>query len=184
LLIAKKYGFGIQGNYQAIFDLMYRTVGVIFSPVLIATFPYLSKFYNEGNLVKVMSLIKKTVLIEASIMFVCLVAYFLGGGNLILKLLNIEGKEFFFVGGLILAVAFIWQMAMMLHKPFELMKKTYILLINNFIALAATMLPLGFIYFSDLAFVAYPSGILCGALCYALLCIYQVKRIIRKGGFL
>jgi O-antigen/teichoic acid export membrane protein len=184
LLIAKKYGFSIQGNYQAIFDLMYRTVGVIFSPVLMATFPYLSKFYNDGEVGKVISLIRKAVLIEFAIMIACLAGYFLGGGRILLRLLDIPEKDFFYVGALILAVAFIWQMAMMLHKPFELMKKTYVLLMNNFIALIATMLPLGFIYYSNLDFIAYPTGILCGAVCYAGLCIYQVKRIIRKGNFL
>ena len=185
LLIAKKFGHEVQGNYQALFDLMYRSVGVLFGPVLMATFPYLSQSYKDGNISKILTLIKKTVMIEAAIMLGCLIIYFLGGSILVLKLLNIKNSpDYYWAGALILSVAFIWQMAMMLHKPFELMKKTQILLYNNFLALIATMVPLSIIYYYNFGFIAYPIGILCGAVCYAALCVFQVKSAIRKGTFL
>lgn len=181
LLVAKKFGHLIQGNYQAIFDLIYRAVGIVFAPVLMASFPYLTKAYKEGNIAKVMRLIKNTVLIEFGIMLIAVLVYILGGGQILMKLLNIPNDNTYFITGvIILVVAFIWQIAMMLHKPFELIKKTNYLLLNNFIALLATLVPLYFIYRSSLGFIAYPIGVLSGATCYALLCIYQVRMLIRK----
>lgn len=184
ILIATKYGYGVQGNYQAIFDLMYRTVTVLFTAVNMAAFPYLSKYYKEGNGTKIMRTIKNIVLIEAVIMLMSLLIYFAGGGKIFLRLLNIKDPGYLFIGAVILAVAFIWQMAMVLHKPFELMKKTYILLMNNLLALLATLIPLVIIFYSNLGFVFYPIGIMIGALTYAALCIIQVKRILKKGKFL
>ncbi|MFV8356743.1 oligosaccharide flippase family protein [Flavobacterium sp. XS1P32] len=124
------------GTYSAIYDLLYKGVTLVYSPVLVAGYPIMAQKFNQGFKKDAFRFLKKLILFEILIFaFIIVVSYFY--------------KSFFIDQivcipltsssvGLVLPIvtgAFIWQLAMLVHKPLEFELKTVTMLLFISIAL-------------------------------------------------
>jgi len=168
------------GIYSAIYDLLYKGITLVYAPILIAGYPIMSQKFNQGFHEDAFRFLKKLVLFEILIFaFIIVVSYFF--------------KSFFIeqiVGipltsssvGLVLPIvtgAFVWQLAMLVHKPLEFELKTVtMLLIISITLLFNVGLNLLFIPHFGILFAAYST--LFSATVYLLLSTFVVRGLIHK----
>lgn len=113
------------GVYSAVQDMISKGITMICSPILIAGYPLIAKSYNSDNEAKALLMVKKLMFLEAGILAVALVfavlfkSYFIGS---ILKL-PLLPETVSLVMPITIGV-FLWQFAMLAHKPLELSQKT------------------------------------------------------------
>ena len=59
VFMLRSLGGEVQGNYQAIFDLLSKSIVLIISPVITSLFPILTSAYEKGNNTEIRKLLKK-----------------------------------------------------------------------------------------------------------------------------
>jgi hypothetical protein len=162
-------GAEVQGNYQAIFDLLFRGVSMIMSPVLTSLFPILTSAYTRGNNKEIRKLMKKIISYEIIGFLLSSVLYWWFADRLLLSLLKIPNTfSFKLMGFIVLCATFIWQIAILVQKRFELKQRTFYLLAMAFFAFLVQLL--FYIIFKDLNnLLVYPLGFLLSTFVYLLL---------------
>jgi len=169
LFMYKNMGAEAQGNYQAIFDLLFRGISLIMSPILTSLFPILTSAYVKGDNSKIKTLIKKIIGYELSSFLLASVCYWWFGANLLLSLLKIPNTfTFKLIGFIVVCGAFVWQIAILVQKRFELKQKTFFLLAMVFISFLIQLL--FYIIFKDFnSPLLYPLGFLLSTFIYLVL---------------
>ncbi|MEO6812695.1 MAG: oligosaccharide flippase family protein [Ginsengibacter sp.] len=169
LFMLKYAGAEAQGNYQAIFDLLFKGITIIISPAITSLFPILTSAYEKGNRSEIRKFIKKIIIYEISGFTVATILYWWFGADLLLLLLKTPNTfTFKMMGFIVICGTFVWQLAILVQKRFELKLKSFFLL---------TMVAIAF--FSQLTFylifrnynnvLLYPAGFLLSAFVYLLL---------------
>jgi O-antigen/teichoic acid export membrane protein len=169
ILILRNIGAEEQGNYQAIFDLLSKGITVIITPVLISMFPLLTEAYEKREVMAIKKLLKKIVMFEILGFIIVTVAYWWFGANLLFVLLKVpDTYNYRLTGFIVIAGTFIWQIAMVMHKKYELNLRSRFLLGRVIIAFLAQIL---FYYLcrNSKSMLLYPMGFLLSALVYIML---------------
>jgi O-antigen/teichoic acid export membrane protein len=162
------------GIYSAIYDLLYKGISLLYAPILVAGFPIMTQKYNSGNTKGAIQFLKKLIIFEILIFLVIVfIAYFLRG-FFIERIVGIVVTEQSLELVLpILFGAFIWQLAMLVHKPLEFELKTKMMLLFSTIALLVNIvLNIIFIPKYGIVFASY-STLIC-ALIYLLLTVFFI----------
>lgn len=169
LIIRTHLGPTIQGNYQSMFDLLSRGFTMLIAPVLITLMPLLSEAYKEHRHDEIKSLLQRILLFQVAGFALSVICYWLFGAQLLLMLLRVpDTSEYRMMGFMILCGTFIWQMAMVVHKYYELRMKSHYLL--GMVAFAFGVQVLFFeMIRSTQNPVLYSMGFLCSASVYLLL---------------
>ena len=162
------------GTYSAIYDLLYKGISLLYAPILVAGFPIMTKKYNSGNKKGAFLFLKKLILFEVLIFIVIVItAYFLRD-FFIERIVGIivTGQTLELVLPIIFG-AFIWQLAMLVHKPLEFELKTKKMLLFCFIALLVNVvLNIIFIPIYGIVFASYTTFL--SALVYLMLCLIAI----------
>lgn len=169
LFMFKYLGAEAQGNYQAIFDLLFRGITLIISPIVTSLFPILTSAYVRGDNTEIRKLMKKIISYELWGFLAGSVLYWIFGYRLLFFILKIPNTfTFRLMGFIVICGTFIWQIAILAQKRFELKQKTFFLLTMVFIALLAQLLFYIILkkYNSQLL---YPLGFLFSAFVYLIL---------------
>lgn len=157
------------GAYSAIYDLLYKGVSLLYAPILVAGFPIMTQKYNSGNKKEAFQFLKKLILFEVLIFIVIVVTAFFLRGFFLEKIVGIIITDQMLE--LILPIifgAFIWQLAMLVHKPLEFELKTKTMLLFIIMALTANVvLNIVFIPAYGILFAAYSTFL--SALLYLIL---------------
>lgn len=166
------------GVYSSIFDLLNKGIILIFSPLLIAGYPLISKQYNEGQKTKAYKTIKYILILELLIfLFILLIAY-LFRDSFIINIVGIpitpEAKAIVFP---ILIGVFFWQLAMFVHKLLELELKTKLMLIFIVVALIINI-TLNVAYLPTLGIIISAYATTISAFAYLLMSIFYI--LLRK----
>ena len=180
IFLLKHLGAQIQGNYQAIFDMLAKGIGVLISPVIISLVPLLTQAYEKGEGVEIRQLLKKIILFEAGAFVLASILYWWFGANLLLFILKIPNNVTYkWMGFIAIAGTFVWQIAVVTHKPFELKLKSLFL----FFMVAIS-------FFSQVTFywifqesanpLIYPLGYLLSAVMYLFLVSFFQLPVIFK----
>lgn len=163
------------GTYSAIYDLLYKGISMVYAPILVAGFPIITQKYNSGNKKEALSFLKKLIVFEVIIfLFIVLISFFFKS----FFIQNIVGipvtvKSLGLIMPIILG-AFVWQLAMLIHKPLELELKTKVMLGFILLSLIANVfLNLFFIPKMGIIFAAYST--LLSALFYLILNLLYIK---------
>lgn len=129
------FGATYQGNYQAMFDFIGKSITLLITPVISALFPLLTAAYESGNRKEIRGFMIKIFLYEFSGFILVSIGYWLFGADLLFYVLDIP-KTFNYelIGFIIICGTFVWQLAILIHKRFELNLKTKFLLIAVIIA--------------------------------------------------
>lgn len=125
----KFLGATYQGNYQAIFDFLGKSITLLITPVISALFPLLTAAYESGNRKDIKKFMTKIFLYEFAGFVVAGIAYWIFGADLLFYILDTP-KTFTYkmIGFIIICGTFVWQLAILVHKRFELNLKTRFLL--------------------------------------------------------
>jgi O-antigen/teichoic acid export membrane protein len=168
------------GTYSAIYDLLYKGITLLNAPILVAGFPIMTQKYNSGNKSDALRFLKKLIFFETIIFIVLLVAAYFLKSFFIIKIVGIAATEQSV--DLVLPIvcgAFIWQLAMLVHKPLEFELKTKTMLLFSAVALAVNLvLNIVFIPIYGIVFASY-STVLC-ALVYLLLTVFFIGFLNKK----
>ncbi|MES2646936.1 MAG: oligosaccharide flippase family protein [Bacteroidota bacterium] len=175
-LLVQHMGYEVQGNYQALYELINKGSVVLLIPVLYALFPLLSNAFENDDIAGGMKLLKKLILIELGIMITGLLAYWLVGFAILQYVLSVPDTfDYKFSGFLMLASILIWQIGMLVHKPFELRKQTNMLLWIVIASLAVFLILLYLVkIYQPVAVYLYTTPFLGASITYVCLCLYLV----------
>ena len=131
----KYMGASVQGEYQAIFDLLSRSITLIISPIIASIYPVLSSAYSEGNKIEINKLLKKIITYEIIGFILCSILYWWFGSDLLFKILKTPHSSIYrLIGFLVIAATFIFQISILVQKRLELQLKSMFLLKMIFIA--------------------------------------------------
>jgi O-antigen/teichoic acid export membrane protein len=128
LLSHLQFSPSLVGNYAAVYDIINKSVSMLFLPVLAIYTPTLSAQFEQGEKHKVSASIRNLLLIECFVAIVLLLGYWLIGHQWLTQLLQWKQPQHFALpistGLVILLAAMAWQIAMIWHKPLEMHKQT------------------------------------------------------------
>jgi O-antigen/teichoic acid export membrane protein len=119
-----------QGNYQAIFDLLSKGLTLIISPITISLLPLLTQAFTNEEHSQIRDLMKRIILLEIGGFIICAILYWWFGYYLIFSLLKIpDTLTYKYMGLIVLAGTFIWQIAIVIQQKYVLKLMTRFLLI-------------------------------------------------------
>jgi O-antigen/teichoic acid export membrane protein len=163
------------GTYSAIYDLLYKGVSLLYAPILVAGYPIMSQKYNSGNKKEAFQFLKKLILFEVLIFIVIVVTAFFLRGFFLEKIVGIiiTDQELELILPIIFG-AFIWQLAVLVHKPLEFELRTKTMLLFSIIALLVNVvLNIVFIPKYGIVFASYTTFV--SALVYLLLSVFGIS---------
>lgn len=169
LFMFKYSGAEVQGNYQAIFDLLYRGITLIISPVVTSLFPLLTAAYVKGDNTEIRKFLKKLIFYELGGFAISVILYWWFGANLLLYILKTPGTETFkMMGFIVICGTFIWQLAILVQKQFELQLKSLFLFLMMAIAFSVQLI--FYLVFKNFHIeLLYPLGFLLSSVVYLFL---------------
>ena len=169
LFIRQIVGGEVQGNYQAIFDLISKSITLIISPVIISLFPLLTTAFAKGENQEIKRLLVKIILFEFAGLVITTVAYWWFGADLLFAIIDTPNTlEYKLMGLMVIAGTFIWQIAIVVQKKYELQFKSRYLL---FMLMVAYLLQLIFyiVFGKSGSQLIFPFGFLLATTVYLLL---------------
>jgi len=163
------------GTYSAIYDLLYKGITLLYAPVLVAGFPIMTKKYNSGDKKGAILFLNKLIVFEVLIFLGIIFAAFFLRTFFIERIVGIPVTDQSLQ--LILPIlfgAFIWQLAMLVHKPLEFELRTKTMLLFSIIALFVNVvLNILFIPEYGIVFASYTTFV--SALVYLLLSVLVIS---------
>jgi len=175
-LVSAGYNMVETSNYVAVADIMMRGTGFMFSPIVSAAYPLLSRMFDSKDLLNVKVVIIKVIKWEVLMMLGAIIG-FLALHKVVFSLLKIKDNTnnlFIWVGVLLLVFQSLWQISAMLHKVAELQLRTGLLMIGNIASLALT--------YSLFYFVVKPQTMIgvsvcfgAGTIVYVVFCLFLFK---------
>ncbi|CAN5283563.1 hypothetical protein BH09BAC2_BH09BAC2_02900 [soil metagenome] len=180
IFIVHNLGSEIQGNYQALFDLISKAITIILSPVLIALLPLVVKAHETGRKTDVKKLLLKIIFFEAAGFILTATGYWFFGSDVLQRILKIPATPVFKQAGLlIIAGTFVWQIAMVAHKRFELKFQSTYLLYMMLSALIVQLILYGF-FVKKSGILIYPIGYLAASGTYLFLVAFSTNLVYLK----
>lgn len=169
LFMFKYMGAEAQGNYQAIFDLLYKSISLIISPVITSMFPILTAAYEKGDKSEIRKFVKKIIYYELGGFLITTILYWSIGAKILLYILKTpDTLSFRLTGFIVICGTFVWQLAILAQKRFELKFNTLYLLL-----MAAITFVIQVIFYLLLKHLnnplIYPLGFLLASLVYLFL---------------
>ncbi len=142
-LIQHYYSFTETGAYAGIYDVVTRGYSLLFFPVTLASHPRIMKYWNLKRKEEALSVLK-WAMVGQVILFVITISVFLIFSDYIIDfmgvILNSVDKSFFSLVAPLLVGGFLWQFALLAHKPLELSRKTLWMLIAAVAALITNLI--------------------------------------------
>jgi len=128
----------LTGVFAGFYDLVVRIFSITIFPITMAVHPRMMSLWNKSNYSDAISILKIAMLIQFLI-FSCVCAivnlFFEQISYVLLWIFSDLNSEYFHLLIPLLIGGFIWQFALLIHKPIEINKDTYLMLISIVIAL-------------------------------------------------
>jgi O-antigen/teichoic acid export membrane protein len=170
-LIEHFFGFAVTGSYTSLYDLLVRVYTLLFFPVTLAAHPRIMAAWNRGDSNQATRYIKLVIGLQLVLLlpFVLLNTWL--APYIILRFFPSSSTV---VNELILPVALggaLWQIALMAHKPLEMMGRTRLMLVLILCALVSSFvlnywgLPRYGVVFAGYSYV-------CSSLFYIVGCLF------------
>ncbi len=175
-------GAEVHGNYQAMYDLLSKSITMLVSPATISLFPLLTAAYQTGKRDEIRKLFITIIGFEFAGLILAVVMYCWFGADILSALIKVPNTtEYKIMGVLVITGTFLWQIALIVHKPHELKFRSWFLL--GMIAIAfVCQLIIYLLFHSTLGKLLYPLGYVASALIYLMLISAQrVKALFNKS---
>ena len=156
-----------QGNYQALFDVLFKSITLIITPVIVTLFPLLTAAYQKGETNEIRKLLKTILGFEFAGLIVTMVLYWLFGADILFNLIKIPDTfEYKLMGLFVIAGTFFWQMAIVIQKQYELKFKNKLLLVMVIISFSIQPLLYILVNNSNKQLIIYPIGFMISSSLY------------------
>lgn len=124
-LIAHIIDYKKAGNYAAVYDILNKGINFACAPVMMTFFPHIVKKFNDGHTSDAYNSLKNALLLEAGIFVAGLAVLILFGKFFLGFLLRQQiTEDIVQIAYVLYTGLFIWQAAMLVHKPLELRLQT------------------------------------------------------------
>ena len=133
--IQKYYDFSAVGGYSGLYDVVVRSFSLLLFPIAMAAHPRIMNLWNEGREDEARAMLAWAIVVQVAIFaVVALGAWMLSSTLFALALPELDPSWHQLLLPL-LAGGFLWQLALLAHKPLELAHRTGSMLTAAFIAL-------------------------------------------------
>ena len=133
--IQRYYDFAAVGGYAGLYDVIVRSFSLLLFPIAMAAHPRIMNLWNEGREDEARAMLKWAIVVQIAIFgFVAMGAWALSTPLFALALPELDPSWQRLLLPL-LAGGFLWQLALLAHKPLELAHRTGAMLIAAFGAL-------------------------------------------------
>ena len=132
----------LTGIFAGFYDLVVRTYSILIFPITMAVHPRMMSLWNKSNYLDAISIWKIAMLIQLiifSCIYIIVNLFFEEISYSLLWIFSDLNPQYFYLLIPLLIGGFIWQFALLIHKPIELNKKTYLMLISIAIALIVNL---------------------------------------------
>ncbi len=155
------------GNFSAVNDIIIRGIAILITPILTAAFPLVVKTHETDQKNKVHLFLNKLIFLEIICLAITMIVYWAYGKTILKSLLHISAtyEQVLQNGYLIIVGCFLWQIAMLIHKPLELAFNTKRMLLAAGAALLLSIF-LNFTLISHLGIYASGVSLIVGAITY------------------
>ena len=136
------YDYNLTGVFAGFYDLVVRIYSILIFPITMAVHPRMMSSWNESSHSDAISILKIAMLIQLLIFScICIIInlFFEEISYILLWIFSDLNPEYFHLLIPLLIGGFIWQFALLIHKPIELNKNTYLMLISIVIALIVNL---------------------------------------------
>jgi O-antigen/teichoic acid export membrane protein len=137
------FDYNLTGVFAGFYDLVVRIYSILIFPITMAVHPRMMSSWNESNHSDAISILKIAMLIQLLIFScICIIInlFFEEISYILLWIFSDLNPEYFHLLIPLLIGGFIWQFALLIHKPIELNKNTHLMLISIAIALIVNLL--------------------------------------------
>lgn len=151
------------------------------SPVVTSLFPILTNAYVKGDRRKLRSFLKKIIVYELAAFVTVSILYWWFGANILFIILKVpKTNTFKLIGFIVVCGTFIWQLAILVQKRFELQLKSFFLLL-----MVATAFLIQIIFYLVFAKsnnpLLYPLGFLLSSIVYLFLISFSELIVFSKS---
>jgi len=132
----------LTGIFAGFYDLVVRIYSILIFPITMAVHPRMMSLWNKSIYSDAISILKIAMLIQFlifSCIFIIANLFFEQISYILLWIFSDLNPEYFHLLIPLLIGGFIWQFALLIHKPIELNKNTYLMLISIVIALIVNL---------------------------------------------
>ncbi len=138
--IHRSWGYSAAGVYASVYDVIVRSFSLVFAPITMSVHSVLMHRWNQGERRSTLAALKKAMGYEL-LMFIPVPIFLFFLKTWVVRLIlgkpNLEASA----AVLPLAVAgFLWQLALLAHKPLEILCKTKRMLLGILVALGTNVL--------------------------------------------
>jgi len=136
------YDYNLTGVFAGFYDLVVRIFSILIFPITMAVHPRMMSLWNKSNYLDAISIWKIAMLIQLiifSCIYIIVNLFFEEISYSLLWIFSDLNPQYFYLLIPLLIGGFIWQFALLIHKPIELNKKTYLMLISIAIALIVNL---------------------------------------------
>jgi O-antigen/teichoic acid export membrane protein len=139
--IIKEFGsYEEVGTYSAAKDFFIKIATFTTIPILLAYHPMIMEKWNDNRKSEAMKLIREGLLYCILIGFFVLIFFMIFKNLFYSRILHLQVTRESLVSATLIGSAFLWQAAMLFHKPLELLLKTRLMLVAIITALAVNVL--------------------------------------------
>jgi O-antigen/teichoic acid export membrane protein len=136
-LITLFYDYRVTGSYAGLQELVIRAYSLLLFPITLAVHPRIMSAWNQNKFDKAYSYLRQAMVWQLSLLIPIGIAYLLGAERLLLHLMPaLSPASLQLVWPLALA-GFLWQFALLVHKPLEIARQTRWILLGIVVALCA-----------------------------------------------
>jgi len=174
--IRRAIGPEAQGNYQAMFDFLSKSITTFISPVAISLFPLLTTAYHNGKTDDIKRLLKTILGLELVVMAIVMLLYWWFGADILFRLIKTPyTTEYKLMGLIIIAGTFIWQMAIVVQKKYELKFRSNFLL--GMVAITFFIELFIYVFFDRCdSQLLYPTGYALSSCIYLILVLFPLLK--------
>jgi O-antigen/teichoic acid export membrane protein len=137
--VQRFWGYSAAGIYASMYDAIVRSFSLIFAPITLAVHTVLMHHWNTGNRDRTKRMLAEAIKYETLLFLPVAAALYVARAwisRLVLGHANVEAAPVVLplaIGG------FLWQLALLAHKPLEILCQTKRILLGGFVALAANV---------------------------------------------
>ena len=133
--IQKFDGYSSAGIYASLYEVAVRSLSFLVYPLTQAAHPRIMRAWNEGQFTESRRIIRQSILAQFVIFAAVLGAVFLAAPRITRMIVGFDDPAATRMLPILLIGGFLWQFALLLHKPLEIAQRTGAMLA----AMAATM---------------------------------------------
>ena len=137
------YDYNLTGVFAGFYDLVVRIYSILIFPITMAVHPRMMSLWNKSSYSDAISILKISMLIQSlifSCIYIIINLFFNEITYILLWVFSDLNPEYFHLLVPMLVGGFIWQFALLIHKPIELNKNTHLMLISISIALIVNLI--------------------------------------------